>query len=193
MINLVTRAQAGDNEAFEEVCRRFKGLVKRQAYQPHLRSLGDDALAEAWLAVIEGVKSYDFSAGVHFAGFVESKVKFALWNLFKRERRRWQQELLITEGEDSEFQSFRLDMLAGPANIEQEVEMAELGRELRAEIAVLPERQRQAMLLTLLGDSKLGEAALELKVTAQAVYNLRQRALTRLKKQFAGMYLSERG
>ncbi|MGI6093484.1 MAG: sigma-70 family RNA polymerase sigma factor [Veillonellaceae bacterium] len=194
LINLVSRAQAGDAEAFAEICRRFEGLVKRQAYKPHLRSLGDDALAEAWLAVVEAVKSYDYTTGVHFAGYVESKVKFALWNLFKREQRRWQHELLMTEGEDSDLpNAFRLDMLAGTTNIEQEVEMAELGQELHAAIALLPERQRQALLLTLFGDNKLAKAAGQLGVTAQAVFNLRQRALNRLKKQFAGMYLSERG
>ena len=194
LINLVTSAQTGDRQAFTEVCRRFEGLVKLQAYQPHLRGLGDDALAEAWLAVVEAVKCYDYTIGVHFAGYVESNVKFALWNLLKRERRRWQHELLMTEGEDSDIPNlFRLDMLAGTANIEQEAERAELREELHAAIALLPERQQQALLLTLIGDRKLGEAAGELGITAQAVFNLRERALARLKKQFAGMYLSERG
>ncbi|MPN26004.1 RNA polymerase sigma factor FliA [bioreactor metagenome] len=169
-------------------------MVKRQAYQPHLRILGDDALAEAWLAVAEAVRSYDYSTGVHFAGYVESKVKFALWNLFKRERCRWQRELLMTEGEDADIPgAFRLDMLAGTTNIEQEYELAELGQELRAAIATLPDRQQRALVLTLYGDNKLGEAAAILGVTAQAIHNLLQRALTRLKKQFAGMYVSERG
>ncbi len=191
---LVIRAQAGDDEAFAKVCQRFEGLVKRHAYQPHLRILSEDALAEAWLAVADAVKSYDYSTGVHFAGYVESKVKFALWNLFKRERRRWQREVLVAEGEDDDMPgAFRLDMLAGTTNVEQEIELAELRQELLEAVAGLPERQRWALVLTLYGGSKLGEAAAELGVTAQAIYNLRQRALTRLKKQLAGMYVSERG
>lgn len=191
---LVLKAQGGDRAAFEEVCQRFEGLVKRHIFKPHLRALGDEAVSEAWLAVAAAVKSYDSAAGVHFAGYVESRVKFALWNLFKRERRRWQQELPMTEGEDEDGKScFRLDMVASPADVELEVEMFELRQMLRAAVARLPERQRQALLLTLCGDNRLRQAAFELKVTAQAVHNLRRRALTRLKKELSGIYLSERG
>ncbi|MDD4599629.1 MAG: sigma-70 family RNA polymerase sigma factor [Negativicutes bacterium] len=194
LIEIVRKAQTGNQEAFGEVCRRFEGLVKRQAFQPHLRVLGEDVLGEAWLAVAEAVKGYDEKSGVYFAGYVESKVKFALWNFFKRERRRWEYELLVSEGEDEDHPGgFRLDMLAGAANVEQEVETAELGQQLRAAVGALPERQRLALVMTMFGENKLAEAAGDLGVTAQAVYNLRQRALTRLKKQFAGMYVSERG
>lgn len=192
LIEIVRKAQNGNQEAFSEVCRRFEELVKRQAFQPHLRVLGEDVLGEAWLAVAEAVKGYDEKSGVHFAGYVESKVKFALWNFFKRERRRWERELLVSEDEDYPG-GFRLDMLAGTANVEQEVEIAELSQELRAVVGALPERQRQALVMTMFGENKLAKAAANMGVTAQAVYNLRQRALTRLKKQFAGMYVSERG
>lgn len=194
LVEIVSKARAGDHTAFDEVCRRFEGLVKRQAFQPHLRVLGDDALAEGWLAVAEAVNSYDRKTGVPFAGYVESKVKYALWNLFKRERRRWQHEMPVNEGEDGNGPGgFRLDLLPGATNIEAEIELMELGQQLAAAIKTLPERQRRALVLTMFGDSKLAEVAVGLGVTAQAVHNLRQRALTRLKKQLAGMYINERG
>lgn len=191
---MVSKAQAGNHNAFHEVCRRFEGLVKRQAYKSHLRSLGEDALAEGWLAVAEAVKSYDRKTGVPFAGYVESKVKYALWNLFKRERRRWRHEIPVNEGEDENSPGgFRLDLQPGSANIEVEIELMELGQQLEAAIKALPERQRQALVLTMFGDNKLAEAAVGLGITAQGVHNLRQRALTRLKRQLAGMYVNERG
>ena len=192
--DLVRKAQNGDDAAFNEICRRFEGLVRHQAFKAHLRVLGEDALAEAWLAVTEAVKSYDESSGVYFAGYVESKVKFALWNLFKRERRRCQHELPASEGEENDSSgSFRLDLVAGNENIEQELERAELGEHIKTAVRSLPERQRQALVMTIFAENRLAEVGQQMGITVQAVHNLRCRALTRLKKELTGMYVSERG
>ena len=189
---LVRTAQAGDKQAFQEVCSRFTGLVKKHANKPHLRPIVEEATAQGWLAVVQAVKSYDEKCGVHFAGYVDSKVKFSIWNLFKKERRRWQEEVLLEGGaEDEELDAFA--QLPDNANVAQEVELEWLSQELMTAVKALPDKQRQVILQTVVGHSTLKDVATELGITIQAVFNLRQRGVARLKALCAGMYTSERG
>jgi RNA polymerase sigma factor (sigma-70 family) len=190
--SIVKKAQSGDQEAFQEVCSRFTGLVKKYAYQPHLRPVAEEAEAQGWLAVVQAVKTYDEKSGVHFAGYVESRVKYAAWNLFKKERRRWQEEELIEGGQEDEGGDPLLQ-LPDTMDVAVEVELRFLSEELKAAVDGLPDKQRQVIQRTVLGAERLTTVAAELGITAQAVYNLRQRGLARLKTICAGMYVSERG
>ncbi len=191
LTKLVSRAQAGDQAAFAVVCQRFEGLIKKYAFRPHLRPLAEDAQAEAWLAVALAVQSYDKTVGVQFAGYVESRVKYALWNLFKRERRRWQNELSF-ECQDNEEGGI-INTLTDGSDIAAQVELSLLGQEIQEAIKQLPQRQCQVLTMTVTGDMGLAGAACRLGVTVQAVHNLRKRGLARLKKMCSGMYKSERG
>lgn len=178
--HLVMKAQHGDREAFAEVCKRFTGLVKRQAWQPHLRPLGEEAEAEAWLAVVKAVKTYRADAGVQVAGYIESQVKYSLWNVFKKERRKWQSET-AAEAAAGEDGLTVLHTLAAADNTEEAVAGQMISRELAAALAALPQRQSQAIILTLVQGRRLAEAARQLGVTPQAVHSLQQRGLARLK------------
>ncbi|WP_188399518.1 RNA polymerase sigma factor [Sporomusa sp. GT1] len=186
---LVIQAQAGneDGEAFAEVCRRFTGLVKKYANQPHVAGIKEEAAAEGWLAVAAAVRTYDPAAGVRFAGYVESRVRYAVWNLFKRERRRWQQELFLTGSteEEGKERPGLLDTLAAADNVEAEAEANFTVTAVREALALLPAKQQTAVVRTLLGEARLADIAAELGVTPQAVYSLRQRGLARLRKQLA--------
>ncbi|CVK19910.1 RNA polymerase sigma factor [Sporomusa sphaeroides] len=186
---LVIQAQAGNEggEAFAEVCRRFAGLVKKYANQPHVAGIKEEAAAEGWLAVAAAVRTYDPAAGVRFAGYVESRVRYAVWNLFKRERRRWQQELFLTGGaeEEAKERPGLLDTLAAADNVEAEAEANFSVIAVREALALLPAKQQTAVARTLLGEARLADIAAELGITPQAVYSLRQRGLARLKKELA--------
>lgn len=186
---LVMQAQAGNEggEAFAEVCRRFAGLVKKYANQPHVAGIKEEAAAEGWLAVAAAVRTYDPAAGVRFAGYVESRVRYAVWNLFKRERRRWQQELFLTGSteEEGKERPGLLDTLAATDNVEAEVEANFAVTAVREALALLPAKQQTAVARTLLGEARLADIAAELGVTPQAVYSLRQRGLARLRKELA--------
>lgn len=187
LINLVRRAQAGDSQAVHDVCLRFTGLVKKYAFQPHIRPIAEEAQSQGWLSVVQGIRQYDESCDVQFAGFIESRVKYGIWNLFKRERRRWQNEAQLDGGSDEDGLA-RLDLLADGTDIAGEVELKWLSREVRTAVALLPEKQRQVVVRTILGEEGLTAMAVELGITAQGVYNLRQRGLARLKILCAGMY-----
>lgn len=189
---LVHKAQTGDRQAFQKVAVRFTGLVKKYAGKSHLRPIAEEAEAQGWLAVAQAVKSYDVSCGVHFAGYVDSKIKFAVWNLFKKERRRWQEEELSEGSQEGEGPDI-FAQLVDKTNVAQEVETKWLSEELMMAVETLPDKQKQVVLETIVGHKRLINVAMELGVTVQAVYNLRQRGLTRLKSLCAGMYTSERG
>lgn len=190
---LVIKAQAGDvgGEAFAEVCRRFTGLVKKYANQPHVAGIKEEATAEGWLAVAVAVRTYNPAAGVRFAGYVESRVKYAVWNLFKREWRRWQQELFLagSAGDADKEMPGLMDTLAAADNVEAEAEANFAVTAVREALALLPDKQQIAVAKTLLGEARLADIAAELGVTPQAVYSLRQRGLARLKKELANNLL----
>ncbi|MBP1763043.1 MAG: sigma70-ECF: polymerase sigma factor, sigma-70 family [Firmicutes bacterium] len=171
---LVVQAQQGKPEAFAEICRRFEGLVVKQAAQAHLRSIREDAKAEGLLAVVEGVKTYNPASGVPFAGYVESRVRYRVWNLFKRERRRWQRETLWEESRPEDDAGIRIDA---------EVENGLMAASVRRAIAELPDKQRLVVTATLLGEAGLADVARELQVSVQAAHGLRKRAIARLRTQ----------
>jgi RNA polymerase sigma factor (sigma-70 family) len=192
LLELVQKAQSGDKAAFYEVCQRFAGLVGKHSHQAHIQVIWEDAQAEGWLAVAQAVRTYDPASGVPFPGYAESRVKYAVWNLFKRERRRWQQEFSFGEsGEEDEWDL--LAALADDTNIALAVETRILGEEAGKALQDLPEKQRQVVFRTVLQESSLTEIAQEMGVTVQAVYNLRQRGLARLKTLCSRMCRSERG
>lgn len=184
---LVIEARQGSTgqAAFAEVCRRFTGLVKKYANQPHLTGLNEEATAEGWLVVAQAVQTYEQDSGVRFAGFVESKVKYAIWNLFKRERRRWQQELPLTGGKSDENDSQAMALIAAlPAtdNVEASVEKNFIKHLINESLDKLPEKQQVAIVKTLLEGAKLADVAAQMGVSPQAVYGLRQRGLSQLKR-----------
>lgn len=176
--DLVNKAQRGDQTAFEVLCGQFQGLMKKSAGRPHLRSIYEEALGAAYESFIEAVQTYDAQLGVPFAGFAKAKVHFALWNLFKRERRRWQNECALN-AEGDEANTFVCDEV----RIEEKVERKILAQELFCLIDRLPAKQRQAILLTVVSGMGLTEAGRLLGVTPQAVFNLKKRAIQELKRQ----------
>lgn len=187
LLELVKRAKAGDGEAILAVCRRFTGLVKKYAFQPHLRSMAEEAQSQGWLALIQGIREYDVYSGIPFEGYIESRVKYAVWNLFKKERRRWQQEGSLEGNAEEEGLSF-YDRLAVGLDVAHEVETRQLCQDILEAIAVLPEKQKQVIRRRLLEEEGLSQIALDLGMTPQGVYNLQKRGVTRLKTLCSGMY-----
>ncbi len=177
---LVEMAKEGDKVAFQEICERFTGLIKKLAYQSHLRPIAEEAMSIGFLTVVEGVKIYNDSMGVPFEGYIQSKLKFAMWNLFKRERGRWEKEysVEVQQGEDLSL----LERLVAGVDIELEIEQKLLTEELMRWIEFLPKKQRQAVLLTLVFEKGLTETSKLLNISPQAVFSLRNRGIAKLRK-----------
>lgn len=194
LLELVQQAQAGQQAALEEICRRFTGLVKQQARQPHLLLLREDAEAEGWLAVVQAVRTYDTQAGVPVAGYIASCVRYAVWNLFKREKRRWQHEVSLAGGdneEDANGSGGWLAVLAGPEDVAAAVESKVLVEQIRLLLADLSPGQQRAVAGTLLEGKGLAAVGRETGISAQAVFNVRKRVLAKLFKNLHLQNVSE--
>lgn len=190
--DLVYRAQQGDGEAFAEICRQFDNLAKKYAYQQHIRSIYSDALAEARLAIVEAVSTYDKSAGICFAAFAKNKVYYRLWNMFKRERRRWQAE--INRDSTNEQQYFR--EITDQVDVEEDIIYGIMSQKiirptLYKALDALPVKQRQVLLRTAVAGQKLREISQAMGISVQAVHRLKYRALTNMRKIIAEILAAE--
>ncbi|MDF2501567.1 MAG: sigma70-ECF: polymerase sigma factor, sigma-70 family [Anaerosporomusa subterranea] len=183
---MVLQAQRGDAAAYYTVCCQFRGLVMKHARQGHLAGIRDDAESEGWLALAQAVKDYDPARGVPFAGYAERCVSYRLWNVFKKERRRWQTESPLEDDRtDEDGESDRpslLERLAASDDVAGEAQQRELRAELRQALLTLPERQRQAVVATLIGEGRLVDLATVWGVSVQAVHATRKKALLKLKQ-----------
>lgn len=181
---LVKQAQQGNQEAFAEICRRFTPLVKKHAFQAHLKGIVEEAEGQAWLALVEAVQGYKADSQVPFAAFAESRVRYGVWNLFKKERRRWQQEWLP---EAREEEGFQLEQVASAYDLAKDVEINSLLQEAAQGVKALPLRQQQVLYHTIICETSLTDTAAFLGVSVQAVHQLKKRSLTRLKTIAEGM------
>ena len=192
---MVLQAQRGDAAAYYAVCCQFRGLVMKYARQGHLAGIHEDAESEGWLALAQAVKDFDSSRGVPFAGYAQRCVVYRLWNVFKKERRRWQTESTLEDGRDDENgeseRSGLLKRLTASDDVASAVEQLELRDELRQALLSLPVRQRQAVVVTLIGEGRLADLADVWGISVQAVHATRKKALLSLKQSLSGMYLSE--
>ena len=176
---LLTAAAQGDSEALTHLYEAYAGLLHKAARQPHMTCLFEDALAEARLSFLEAVQAYDKSRGVPFPGFAKARIYGDLRTLFKRERRRWQRELLPAaqnhDGSEGTFQ----DTLAAP---DDAYEALLLHEALHTAIAALPERQQQLIRLLFFEDRTQKEAAAQLGISQQAAASMKTRALKQLRR-----------
>lgn len=183
---LVKLAQAGDEEVFAQLCQRFEPVVHRYAHRAHLRSLGEDALSVGRLAVVEAIRTYDEKAGVPFGAYLERHIQFALWNLFKKERKIWQRTLSYDVSQGDDEKSEWRDCLTDDFNLEERVMKEEFQVALSEQFQTLPEHQ-QVVLREILTDHRLTDIAKKMHISPQAAYQIKIRARTRLKKALSGM------
>ncbi|SFT86361.1 RNA polymerase sigma factor, sigma-70 family [Selenomonas sp. GACV-9] len=86
---LIARAAAHDDAATSQLYTFYQGLLHKEAHQRYLAAAGlqDETEGIAALAFIEAIHSYDAARGVHFAAFLQRRVKDALYMAFCRLRR----------------------------------------------------------------------------------------------------------
>lgn len=178
---LAAQGQRGDAAAREELCRRFAPLVYKTAGRTAITVSYEDAVQNAWLAFLEAIRDYDPAAGVPFAGYAKSCVRYAVWNAHKRQIRRLNREQPLEQpvGEEETL----LDLLAASDDPAAEVERKDSLRQVLRIVGELPVRQREALTETVLRGRTLQQAAASLRISYQAVFKLRGRALRRIGRE----------
>ena len=81
--------------------------------------------------MVEAIKTFKFDKNVNFAGYADSKVKFAIWNLFKRYKQQWEHE----ESAQQEInESCMLDYLSADIDIAEEFTQQMMKEKLKVEL-----------------------------------------------------------
>jgi RNA polymerase sigma factor (sigma-70 family) len=181
----VKLAKKGDEAAFAALCHYFDPLVRHYCQAAHLQILGEDAAAVARLAVVTAVRTFVAERGVAFSAYVANRVKYALWNFFKKERHRWQRTIYY-DGLSEEENAAESSLLADSFDLEGAVLQDFISEKLRRAISGLPEQQ-QAILLWWAAGLSQTEIGRRIKVSPQAVSQMKKRALRHLKISLHGM------
>ena len=190
IVRQVQLAQQGDEQAFAELCLSFKSVIQRYVNQSHLQALREDAVAVGHLAVVQAIKSYNQTMGVPVGAYVEQRVKYAVWNLFKKERRVWQHtvsyDTSVTDEDGNGEGNTWLDTIAADFDLEAAAVSTEFQVAFRRKFQALPRRQQQ-VLRGLLAGLTLTAIGSQLHISPQAVHQTKIRAQNRLKLTGPGM------
>lgn len=188
LLEQIRVAQQGDQQVLSDLCFHFKRVVRRYVNRSHLQVLQEEAVAVGQLAVVQAISNYNPVTKVPIEAYVEQRVKYAIWNLFKRERRFWQHTLSydVANPDDAETDGTRLDTIADEFDLEEAVAASEFQANFRKRIQTLPYRQQQVLRAVIAGFT-LVEIGRELHITPQAVCQIKFRAQNRLKRNGLGM------
>lgn len=84
---LIKLAKQGDSNACEKLWQAYAGLLHKTARQyqhtPSGRELAEDAPGIMALAFMEAIHAFDNGLGIHFAAFLQSRLRGAMYKAFK--------------------------------------------------------------------------------------------------------------
>lgn len=168
--DLVGRARAGDERAFEEIVRRYRQPLLRYSARhvgrDHAEDVTQHALAKA------AVHLRDDPRPIHLRAWLYRVAHNAAVNL--RARKDWSHEELSAE----------VDGVPQPPELAaQRTEV----REVVSELDRLPDRQRAALLMSVFEGRGYDEIAFQLETTPNSVRALLSRARTRLRRAAAAI------
>jgi RNA polymerase sigma-70 factor (ECF subfamily) len=175
---LVSRTQAGETRAFDELVRRYRDKVYRLSYKI-LRHEDDaaEALQDAFLSAFRGLKNF------------KSESTFSTWlyriatnaSLMKYRKRRDGHVSLEQSQSYGEESGEGLQLPDWSALPEDELLDAETGEVMAEGIAMLPEDDREVFLLRDVDERSNAEVAEMLGLTVAAVKSRLHRARVRLR------------
>jgi RNA polymerase sigma factor (sigma-70 family) len=126
------------------------------------------------LALLQAIHNFNPDLGVPLTGYLESRVKFGLLNLWRKEAKRKQMEC---QGDKA------FSYIAAPDDPQAELIYKETIERMLAALQELPQRQLLVLVHIFVYGRKLEYIAQELGITAQAVSQIKNRALRRLKSR----------
>ena len=174
---LVTAAQNGNKLALEKLCIFYEPLFRKEMRREiFYKALGfEEGLSLARLKFIEIVMSYNGADYSHFAGYVQCRIHFALYDEMKKAWKRENNEAALPAGDDADV------LLPADNTIDRE----ELTILLKLALKKLNERQRSTI-KALYFDGYTGkELAAKQKITPAMVSKNHKQALKNLKDRIA--------
>jgi len=157
------------------VCQQFEPLVKKYA-RMYIETV-PDAEQEAWLILLQALHTFNPGKNVPLAGYLRSRVKYCMLNLWKKEIKRKRMEYHAND---------TLGYIMALGNPEAELEKKEATARMLAALQGLPQRQLLVLVYGFQCEYKPSYIAQLMGITVQAVSNLKIRALRRLKTRLKG-------
>lgn len=142
---LVARAQAGDQEAMDELLTSYKGLVLRLSRARFLVGGDkDDLIQEGMIGLYKAIRDYDPEAGVRFSSFavlcIDRQMLHAI-EASRREKNRILNDSISLTGEEWESAAHTPDPEGDPeAIVLGQSDLSERLKELRIKLSPLEER-----------------------------------------------------
>ena len=173
---LIEQANQEDAGAMARLYGEYYGMLIKASRQRKVHTVSEDALSVATIAFVEAVNDYSADRGVNFAAFAKSRVYAGVHQFFREECRHWEHEIFPTAREE-ELDPW--EIIADPRDAVSELEGNMV---LESATALLSEKEKRVLLLTVFRDMSQKAAAELLQVSAQAVSKMRKRILEKLRE-----------
>lgn len=179
---LIEQAAHGDKAACLQILSLYHGLLINETHR-HLRGSSaelEDEQSLANLVFLQAVHDYDTSRNVHFAAFLQQRIRLTLYNAFRQRREYWTHTCHPEQDSNRpDIWERGIDRTCATDSPEALVCQRLLLRQL---IRFLPAREKQLLVLLYLQDLPQTEIATRLHITHQAVTRLKQNMLRHLRQ-----------
>lgn len=175
---LVNKAREEDKESIEEIIKRLQPLIisSIRKYYNNYKEY-EDLVQDGNLMILQSIKDYDHTRGVHFLGYIKTNLRFLYLDKHKRKHHMSLNEpigdgeseiidLLVSEDMDI------LDML-----IENE-----RNDMLKKSLDILTDRQKQVIIYFYVNRMSIDDIAKNLGISYRTVVNTKTRAIEKLKQ-----------
>ena len=165
---LVPAAQNGGKRSMKTICEAFRPLVLSLINKSTYYAIRQDAESIAYCEIVYSVHIYNGDTYSHFAGYIKTKVIFALNNALRKEYSFLNREPAVEEEQ--------LEYFSGFDNIEDLLPILEE----REAMKKLPAHYRRILEYRLYGYS-VNEIAADMGVSHQAVSKMIKNAINQLR------------
>ena len=165
---LVPAAQNGGKRSMKTICEAFRPLVLSQINKSSYYAIRQDAESIAYCEIVYSVHVYNGDTYSHFAGYIKTKVIFALNNALRKEYSFLNREPAMEEE--------KLEYFSGFDNIEDLLPILEE----REAMKKLPAHYRRILEYRLYGYS-VTEIAADMGVSHQAISKMIKNAINQLR------------
>jgi RNA polymerase sporulation-specific sigma factor len=178
--DLVSRAKSGDNAAYEEIFRRFRGFIYKTCVGIYISGYDmDDLIQLGNITLVKSIKKFDFTKTKNFTAYATSAIRN---NYFYEIRQKSKLNSECSLNVETEEGLELLDHIASSENIEEDLLAKESTTELYSALSMLIPRERELIKFVFINDGKLVDYARGRNMNYITCCKLKDRVLKRLRK-----------
>lgn len=175
---LVSLYANGNNEAFDVIIKRYESKVFSYiSYSVKNQELAEDIFQDTFVRAIYAIQQGKYSENGKFCSWIMRIAHNALLDHFRTNK-----GVNIISNDESEIDLFNDPSLAAKDNVEHELVDRQTLRELRALVAMLPDNQREVVLMRYYRDLSFKEIADITNVSINTALGRMRYALINLRK-----------